>query len=146
MFLWRGRSRKSETAATSVIDQGCDITGRLTFVGTLVLNGKFQGEMASSDVLVVAAQGELQANAEVGTAIIYGQVKGNIVARERVELQASARVVGDIESPVLMLEEGVAFDGQCKMKEKGPPRKAEGPEEEKPRFMAKGLIELRRHG
>lgn len=146
MFLWRGRSQKSEKAATSVIDQGCEITGRINFVGTLILNGRFQGEMVSSDVLVVAAEGELEANVEVGTAIISGQIKGNIVARERVELQATARVVGDIESPVLMLEEGVAFDGRCKMKEKEPLKIEERPEGEKLRFIDKGLVELRRHG
>lgn len=115
MFLWRGRGKKTEQAATSVIDQGCEISGRLVFVGTFILDGRFQGEIVSSDTLVVAANAEFEGNAQVGTAIIHGQVKGNVAARERVELQASARVVGDIESPVLVLEEGVAFDGRCKM-------------------------------
>jgi cytoskeletal protein CcmA (bactofilin family) len=100
----------------SIIDHGCDLSGRLNFVGTLVINGKFQGEISSSDTLLVGESGELQADVHVGTVIVNGQVRGNIVARERVELRGSARVFGDIETPVLALDAGVVFDGNCKMK------------------------------
>jgi len=105
-----------DQAATSVIDQGCEFEGRLTFVGTLVLNGKLEGEVLSPDTLVVGENGELRANVQVGIAIISGQMTGNIVARERVELRPTARIFGDIVTPVLILEEGVIFDGRCKMR------------------------------
>jgi cytoskeletal protein CcmA (bactofilin family) len=99
-----------------VIDHGCELDGRLTFVGTLVLNGNFKGELLSSDTLLVGETGELQGDVRVGVAVVSGLIKGNIIARERVELHGPARVVGDITTPVLVLEEGVVFDGNCKMK------------------------------
>jgi cytoskeletal protein CcmA (bactofilin family) len=116
MWRWRGNSSAPDQASTSVIDQGCELEGRLTFVGTLVLNGKFRGELFSSDTLLVGETGQAEAEVQVGVAIVSGQITGNIIARERVELRSTARIYGDIVTPVLVLEEGVVFDGRCKMK------------------------------
>ena len=118
MWRWKGNSNSSapDQASTSVIDQGCELEGRLTFVGTLVLNGKFQGELFSSGTLLVGETGQVDAGVQVGVATVSGQITGNIIARERVELRATARIFGDIVTPILILEEGVVFDGHCKMK------------------------------
>ena len=116
MWRWRGNSSAPDQASTSVIDQGCELEGRLTFAGTLVLNGKFRGELFSSDTLLVGETGQAEAEIQVGVAIVSGQITGNIIAHERVELRGTARIYGDIVTPVLVLEEGVVFDGRCKMK------------------------------
>ncbi len=116
MWRWRGNNSAPDQASTSVIDQGCELEGRLTFAGTLVLNGKFHGEIFSSDTLLVGESGQVEAEVQVGVAIVSGQITGNINARERVELRRTARIFGDIVTPVLVLEEGVVFDGRCKMK------------------------------
>ena len=118
--MWRRKGKHSvnHQNSTSVIDQGCDLEGRLSFTGTLVLNGKFQGELLSSDTLFVGETGHVKANVQVGIAIVSGEITGNITAKERVELHVGARVVGDIVTPVLLLEEGVVFDGHCQMKNK----------------------------
>lgn len=119
MWRWRGNHFGQGQASASVIDHGCELEGRLTFDGTLVLNGKFRGEISSTGTLLVGETGELEAQVEVGSAIISGQVTGNITAQERVELKSSARIFGDIVTPVMILEEGVVFDGRCKMKGEG---------------------------
>lgn len=113
MRLWR-KSSNSNHAATSVIDHGCDAEGRLSFVGTVAMNGKFRGELFSADTLFLGLEGEVEAEVQVKVGIISGQVKGNITARERIELNRSARIFGNIVTPILVLEEGAVFDGQCK--------------------------------
>jgi len=113
MRFWK-KSSASNHASTSVIDHGCVAEGRLNFVGTLAMNGRFRGELVSSDTLLVGDKGEVEAAIETGVAIISGQVRGNITARERVELRRTARIYGNIVTPVLVLEEGVVIDGQCK--------------------------------
>ena len=115
MWRWRSSSSLTDKAATSVIDTGCEISGHIRFVGTLVLNGKFEGELVSADTLLVGEKGDVEAEIQVGTAIVSGQIKGNIIAHERVELRGSARIFGDIRSPILILEEGVTLDGHCQM-------------------------------
>jgi cytoskeletal protein CcmA (bactofilin family) len=115
MWRRRGDGTASDETSTSVIDLGCDLEGHLRFVGTLVLNGKFRGELCSCDRLLVGESGRIEAEVQVGTAIVNGQITGNIVARERIELRSGARICGDIVTPILVLEEGVVFDGRCKM-------------------------------
>jgi cytoskeletal protein CcmA (bactofilin family) len=116
MWRWRGNDSTPHPASTSVIDQGCEMEGRLSFVGTLVLNGKFQGELFSSGTLLVGESGHIQGEVQADVTIVSGEITGNIVARERVELRGHARIYGDIVTPVLILEEGVVFDGHCRMK------------------------------
>ena len=113
MRLWR-KSSDSNHAATSVIDHGCSAEGCLSFVGTVAMNGKFRGELFSADTLFLGLEGEVEAEVQVKVGIIAGQVKGNITGRERVELSSSARIFGNIVTPILVLEEGAVFDGQCK--------------------------------
>ena len=113
MPIWKKISN-SNHASTSVIDYGSEAEGRLNFVGTLAFNGKFHGELLCADTLLVGERGEVEAAVEVGAAIVSGQIKGNITARERVELRSTARIYGNIVTPVLVLEAGVVIDGQCK--------------------------------
>jgi len=116
MWPWKENSSAAGQTSMSVIDHGCEIEGRLTFGGTLILNGKFQGEVVSSDTLIVGEAGNLRADVRVGVAIISGQIDGQITARERVELRGNAQIRGDIVTPMLILDKGVIFNGHCKMK------------------------------
>ena len=117
MWRWRGNSSAADQAPMSVIGQGCKFVGNLTFRGTLILNGQFQGEVVSSDTLIVGEVGDLQADVRVGVAIVSGQISGQLTARERVELRGNAQIRGDIVTPKLVLEKGVKFNGHCKMKD-----------------------------
>jgi cytoskeletal protein CcmA (bactofilin family) len=105
---------------TAFIDEGSEIEGRYTFSGTVVLNGKFQGEIASTDTLIVGEKGVINATIRAGSVLISGEVVGNVLATERVELRGSARVFGDLEAPVVVIEEGVLFEGHCRMTKSRP--------------------------
>ncbi len=101
---------------TAFIDEGSEFEGKYTFTGTgtILLNGKFQGEIVTTDALVVGEKGVVNATIRAESVVIKGEVVGDVHA-QRVELKASARVFGDLEAPVVVLEEGVLFRGQCRM-------------------------------
>lgn len=90
--------------------------GCLKFAGTLIINGKLRGEILSSGTLLVGETAEVEGDVRVNTAIVSGQVTGNLIARERIELRSGARITGDIVTPALVLDEGVVFEGNCKMR------------------------------
>jgi cytoskeletal protein CcmA (bactofilin family) len=81
-----------------------------------MINGKFRGEITSTDSLIIGDKGVVNATVRAGIVLINGEVVGNVFASERVELRGAAKVQGDIESPVVVVEEGVLFDGHCKMR------------------------------
>lgn len=113
MGLWKKNSN-SNHGTTSIIDHGCEAQGRLNFIGTVAMNGKFRGELFSADTLLLGEEAEIEAVVQVAVGIISGLVRGNIIGRERIELGRTARIFGNIVTPILILEEGAAFDGQCK--------------------------------
>ena len=78
-------------------------------------DGKFTGTIVSNDVLVVGEGAKIAAEITCGTIIVHGEINGNIKARNLVELHHPAKVRGNIETPVLMIEKGVMFEGQTKM-------------------------------
>ena len=99
----------------ALLGRGSEFDGKLTFEGTVRIDGKFNGTIVTKDVLVVGEGAVVSAEIDCGSIIVHGQIIGNIRARVGVELHSPARVKGNIETPSLMVEKGVTFDGQTKM-------------------------------
>lgn len=117
MLTWRRRPRAQDqrTQLSAYLDERSDIEGTYTFSGTALLNGKFKGLIQSTDTLIVGEKATVNANITAGSVLVRGEVVGNLSATDRVELHAGARVFGDLEAPVVVIEEGVLFDGHCRM-------------------------------
>jgi cytoskeletal protein CcmA (bactofilin family) len=94
---------------------GSHFEGKLLFDEIVRIDGVFRGEILSEDMLIIGQTADIQAEVTVGTLIISGHFKGNIKANHKVELRAPAHVDGGVETPVLMVEEGVVFDGTLVM-------------------------------
>ena len=99
----------------ALLGRGSEFEGKLTFEGTVRIDGKFTGNIVTNDVLVVGEGAKIQAEISCGTIIVHGEVNGDIKAKSAVELHHPARMKGNIETPSLMIEKGVTFEGQCKM-------------------------------
>jgi cytoskeletal protein CcmA (bactofilin family) len=100
---------------SGVIEKGCEFEGKLCFEGTLRIGGAFKGEIYTNDILVIGEGAKVEAEIEAGTIIINGEVIGNIVAKNRVEIHKPAIFRGNIVTPSLMVDEGVIFEGSSKM-------------------------------
>jgi cytoskeletal protein CcmA (bactofilin family) len=103
----------------AILDRGSEFEGKLTFEGTVRIDGKFKGEIISEANLVVGESGKVEADIKVASISISGEVNGNITAKGRVELHAPAVVKGNIHTPSLVIEEGVTFEGSCMMEKSG---------------------------
>ncbi len=107
----------------ALLGRGSEFEGKLTFEGTVRIDGKFTGTIVTNDVLVVGEGAKVSAEISCGTIIVHGEIVGNVKARNAVELHHPARMKGNLETPSLMIEKGVVFEGQCKMD--GAPEKAD---------------------
>lgn len=99
----------------ALLGRGSEFEGKLTFEGTVRIDGKFTGSIHSGDVLVIGEGAKVSAEITCGTIIVHGEVTGNVRAKNAVELHHPARVRGNVETPSLMIEKGVIFEGQAKM-------------------------------
>lgn len=86
----------------------------VTFEGVLHFDGHSMGNIRSPDgTLVVTKRGRVDADIDVGIAVINGSITGNIIATERVLLDSDARVTGQINTRLLSVRQGAAFEGDC---------------------------------
>ena len=99
----------------ALLGRGSEFEGKLTFEGTVRIDGKFNGTIVTNDVLVIGEGAKVAAEINCGTVIVHGEINGNVKAKNAVELHHPARMKGNIETPSLMIEKGVNFEGQCKM-------------------------------
>jgi len=109
----------SAQPATTLLGKGSEFEGKLSFEGTVRVDGKLTGEIFTDDVLIVGEGAEVNAEVTVGSIVIQGTVRGNITAKRSVEIHSPGRVKGNINTPSLFIEKGVVFDGQCQMDASG---------------------------
>lgn len=108
--------RKSKTDAVSgFLGSQTEFTGKLCFSGVVHLDGTFEGEIISRGTLVVGSESVVTAHIYSNILKIAGEVHGDLTASEKIELYPPAKVYGNIRTPSLMVEEGVIFEGTCRM-------------------------------
>ncbi len=97
------------------LDRGTKFEGKLTFEGTVRIDGKFKGEIFSKDKLVIGEGGEVEGTIEVGQCVISGLCRGELKATDRVHLKETAKFYGTLSVPKLNIVEGAILEGNVKM-------------------------------
>lgn len=98
------------------ISRGVEVSGEVLFADALQVDGKVTGKLISeSGSLMIEQTSDIQADVDVGVCVIRGALHGNVNARSRVEIYKTARVQGDITTPVLLVEEGAMLSGAITM-------------------------------
>ena len=99
----------------ALLGQGSKFEGKLTFEGTVQIDGEFYGDISSEGELLVGPTAKIEGTIQVASAKISGEVVGSITTAGALELQPSARVTGELNVDALIVERGAYFDGQVKM-------------------------------
>src|ERR1041384_4310311 len=118
---------------TTLLGRGAAFEGKLTFDGTVRIDGRFRGEVFSDDTLVIGEGALVEATIDVGEVIIQGTVVGNISAKRSIEIHAPGRVKGDIHTPSLQIDKGVIFEGRSFMEAALQQRPAAQPAPQQPK-------------
>lgn len=101
----------ADNTHTTVIGPDTHIKGDMTFDSTARLLGLFEGRIVAKGELQITDSAVCKAAVEAGKVTIDGQVEGNVTARDRVELNAKARMKGDLVAAKLVVAEGASFNG-----------------------------------
>ena len=101
--------------ASTVLAEGCKFEGQANVEGTFRIEGNVKGKIETTDSLVVAKTGEVEAQIKARRAIVNGRLTGQIHATDRVELQSGGRVDAEIRAKNMVMEDGVRFEGPCQI-------------------------------
>ncbi|QYO66003.1 polymer-forming cytoskeletal protein [Leptolyngbya sp. 7M] len=105
-----------EGKLSGFVGHGTSLTGDTNFQMMLRVDGHLTGTVSSDGgTLIVGNNGQLDANVSVGVANVNGVINGDVVASEKVHLGRTAKLIGNITTPKLIIEEGAIFEGGCTM-------------------------------
>ncbi len=113
--MWEKKKEVEEIKA--FLGQGAEFIGKLIFNGSVRIDGNFQGEIYGQGSLVVGEGALIKANIDVKSIYISGDVQGNIEVKEKINIHSTGKFLGDVNTPVFIMEEGALFDGRSHMSE-----------------------------
>jgi len=109
-----------------VIGKNIQIRGKLSGSEDLVVEGRIEGNVALKNHLTIEQTGVVEADVEVRDLTVNGEMRGDIAADGSVSITNSAKVVGNIRAPRIILEDGARFKGSIEMEVELPPGVKEG--------------------
>jgi cytoskeletal protein CcmA (bactofilin family) len=105
-----------EGRLSGFVGHGTTLTGETEFHAMLRVDGHLIGTVTSeAGTLIIGTNGQVDANVMVAAAMINGTVNGDVIASEKLQLGRTARVLGNVQSPRLIVEEGAILEGSCSM-------------------------------
>lgn len=107
--------RNKDQGGMNLLGNGAFFNGELRVNGSLRIDGEFEGKMEISDSVIIGKTGKVKGTVLSKDAVIGGNMEGNINASDRIELQSGSHLAGDIVCRGLVVEDGVFFEGNCKM-------------------------------
>jgi cytoskeletal protein CcmA (bactofilin family) len=116
-------SNESET----IISAGTEIVGTVKVSGSVQYNGKLEGDLHCDGDATIGESAQIKGNVHGGSLSISGNIVGNVIAKDRIEMLATARIQGDIKSKRLTVEDGVTFVGRSEVNPSGQPGSAATP-------------------
>ena len=120
----------TSTGGTARLGASLHIKGEITGNEDLVIDGSVEGLVQLEDrKLTVGASARVTADVISREVVVYGNVKGNVRARDRIEIKKDGSVVGDLTTARIMIEDGAYFKGSIEIDKAG-----EAGDEDKPSF------------
>jgi cytoskeletal protein CcmA (bactofilin family) len=101
--------------ARTIIADDVEISGSLKSSAGVKMAGKLNGDLTCGGDVLVEKGAAVKGNVTANSVVVLGMIKGNIIAKERIELKGAARVAGDIKAKRLTVEEGVTLAGKAEI-------------------------------
>ena len=110
------QNTNNQTELNALLGKGSSFEGKLTFEGTVRIDGRFKGQILANDTLIIGDEGIVEGEITVGELICSGVIRGTIRTARSAEFLAPAKIEAELFTAQLRVERGVIFDGQIHMK------------------------------
>ena len=110
--------KSSDLTINSILGENTTLKGHFIIKGPLRIDGNFSGKIDSNGKVIIGKNGRAECTIIAKSIIVGGTIKGNIYAEEKVLVLKTGEVIGDIYSTSITMEDGVIFNGKCKIIER----------------------------
>lgn len=115
--------KNKEVRITTLIGQGAVCNGDFSAEGSVRIDGVVNGNVTITGALIVGAAGTVNGDVSAKSAMIGGEIVGNVTVTDKTELTGTARVLGNISTAVIVIDENAVFQGNCNMNQSEPERR-----------------------
>ncbi|HMB00297.1 MAG TPA: polymer-forming cytoskeletal protein [Spirochaetota bacterium] len=105
----------TESEITTVLNEDFYLKGSIQFKSSLMIKGKFEGDITAPGLLVVAERAAVKGNIKCGLLISAGSIEGNINVQKKTIFKSGSFFKGDIFTAALITEDTAVFNGRCTM-------------------------------
>jgi len=106
---------KKRDKFTAFLGNNTEFEGKLTFNGIIRVDGHLKGEILTDGTIIVGQGGMIEANIHAYELVISGEIHGDLIADQRIDILAPGKVFGNIQAPIVLIDEGAIFEGNCQM-------------------------------
>lgn len=107
------QKNNSSNEINTIIGKNSYFKGVFSLKGALKVEGCYEGENLNVESVFIAATGKIKSNIKAGTVVVEGIIIGNIEAKNRVMLMPTSRILGEIKTPELIIQNGAILEGVC---------------------------------
>jgi cytoskeletal protein CcmA (bactofilin family) len=113
------KSNEKMGELSTILGKGSTFEGKLNVGHTLRIDGKFTGDIITTDTIIVGKEGNINGNVEAKMLIVGGKLSGTAKIKDKIVLETKAEFHGEMKTTRLVIDEGAIFDGRCSMKHGG---------------------------
>ncbi len=114
------KGKDTTVKISTLLGSGTQIEGDFTAEGSTRVDGIINGNVTIQGAIIVGAEGKINGTIVADAATIGGEVIGDVTVTEKLEILATAKIIGDITSKVLVIDEHAVFQGNCNMNQEVP--------------------------
>lgn len=139
--MFKPGSKGESSSGDTVIAAGVKVEGDFTSAGNIVIEGEVVGMLKTEMDLVVGPDAKIVANVTARNARVAGEIRGNVVVGDRLDLVGTAKITGDVQAKILVVEAGAVLNGRCGMSESAVAQSSsESAEDEPAQATAGGVL------
>lgn len=109
------KNNGKDKQVTTIIGPGAHFEGRLTSREGIRIESGFSGRIECDGVLIISTSAKVQAEVVSEDVYVAGEVEGNVIGKNIVELTQNGKIVGNVTTANLVMEPGAFFEGKCIM-------------------------------
>ena len=107
--------RGKASGSTSLLSKKVNIVGEIEGNEDLHVEGRFKGAIKVTGNIFVGQTGVVEADIEADNIVVQGKIRGNVLARQQLEIQSLGELIGDCSAQSINIKEGAVFEGRSKM-------------------------------
>lgn len=115
MGLFSGKKTKESSELNAFLGVGTEYRGKLDFVGTVRIDGRFEGEISTDGVLILGRKAFIEGVVRVGQLNSCGEISGDVRVKEKAVFEKTSVLRGSLDTPVLVVEKGAVVEGTIVM-------------------------------